>query len=163
MRKAELAEVALTWLASLYECSEAPFSTSAMLDSSELNETLDTCRIAKTENLERSNFDENLLKINDEPTRWGKDITSQMNDMMKHRINEPLTDITKDSVDETIKSKMFNRPWADLFKKTQNEFRTETNSVFKGAGPHNSLFQNLQISYGLIKKMKSHTKKISEN
>jgi hypothetical protein len=33
----------------------------------------------------------------------------------------------------------------------------------KGAGPHNSLFQNLQISYGLIKKMKSHTKKISEN
>jgi hypothetical protein len=33
----------------------------------------------------------------------------------------------------------------------------------KGAGPDNSLFQNLQISYGLIKKMKSHTKKISEN
>ena len=29
MRKPELVEVALTWLASLYECSEALFSTSA--------------------------------------------------------------------------------------------------------------------------------------
>ena len=103
MRKPELVEVALTCLASLSKCSEALFSTSAMLDSSDLNETLDTSRIAKPENLERSNFDEHLLKINDKLTKWGEDITSQMNDIMKHRIDEALLDITKDVVDETIK------------------------------------------------------------
>jgi hypothetical protein len=102
-----------------------------MLDSSELDETLDTSRIAKPENLERSNFDEHLLKINDKLTKWGEDITSQMNDIMKHRIDEALPDITKDVVDETIKSKKFNRPWADLFKITQNEFKTEANNVLK--------------------------------
>ena len=61
----------------------------------------------------------------------GEDITSQMNDIMKHRIDEALPDITKDVVDETIKSKKFNRPWADLFKKTQYGFKAEANNVFK--------------------------------
>jgi hypothetical protein len=102
-----------------------------MLDSSELNEILDTSRIAKPESLERSNFDEHLLKINDKLNKWGEDITSQMNDIMKHRIDEALPDITQTVVDETIKSKKFNRPGADLFKKTQNEYKTEANNVFK--------------------------------
>ena len=131
MRKPELVEVALTSLASLYECSAALWNTSAILDSSDLDQTLDTSKIARPENFEQSNFDEHLREINDKLTKWGEDITSQMNDIMKHRIDEALPDITKDVVDETINSKKFNRPWADLFKKTQNEFKTEANNVFK--------------------------------
>ena len=131
MRKGEIIEVALTSLASLYECSEALWNTSAIIDSSDLNETLDTSKIVKPENFERSNIDEHLREIEDKLTKWGEDITSQMNDIMKHRIDEALPDITKSVVDETINSKKFNRPWADLFKKTQNEFKTEANSVFK--------------------------------
>ena len=42
--------------------------------------------------------------------KWGDDITSQMNDIIKQRVDETLPEITKEVVDETIKSKKFNRP-----------------------------------------------------
>ena len=132
LRKPELAEVALAMLASLYECSQALWNTSALLnysDACEL-EAATSRKPAKPEKL-MSDFDSHLKDVNEKLMKWGDDITSQMNDIIKQRVDETLPEITKEVVDETIKSKKFNRPWADLFKKTQSEFKAEANNVFK--------------------------------
>jgi hypothetical protein len=78
-----------------------------------------------------SDFDSHLKDVNEKLMKWDDDITSRMNDIIKQRVDETLPEITKEVIDETIKSKKFNRPWADLFKKTQSEFKTEANNAFK--------------------------------
>ena len=132
LRKPQLAEVALAMLASLYECSQALWNTSALLNFSEASE-LEAATTRKPANADKlmSDFDSHLKDVNEKLMKWGDDITSQMNDIIKQRVDETLPEITKEVVDETIKSKKFNRPWADLFKKTQSEFKTEANKVFK--------------------------------
>ena len=132
LRKPQLAEVALAMLASLYECSQALWSTSALLNYSEDSEleAATSRKPAKPEKL-MSDFDSHLKDVNEKLMKWGDDITSQMNDIIKQRVDETLPEITKEVVDETIKSKKFNRPWADLFKKTQSEFKAEANNVFR--------------------------------
>ena len=132
LRKPQLAEVALAMLASLYECSQALWTTSALLNFSEDSEleAATSRKPAKPEKL-MSDFDSHLKDVNEKLMKWGDDITSQMNDIIKQRVDETLPEITKEVVDETIKSKKFNRPWADLFKKTQSEFKAEANNVFK--------------------------------
>ena len=53
-----------------------------------------------------------------------------MRNILKEEISGALPDVVKETVKETSKNTKFTKPWADLFKKSQEELKHEAARAF---------------------------------
>lgn len=151
-------------------CGLKPVVCDWLLDAMKIMEKASKCLLDCTENLttdvnaEKSfeaKLDQNLNEINNKLTSWGQNIVTDMNEIIKQEISNVVPGIVKEAakvnVKETVKeissSTKFAKSWADLFKKSQEELKTEANNVFKDslttalAKSQNEITETIEIKH----------------
>lgn len=76
-------------------------------------------------------FDKHLGDIEQKLYDWGKQITSEMKEILEKEIPTALPQVTKDAVKEISTNTKFMKPWNELFKKSQGELKEEANKTFR--------------------------------
>ena len=86
---------------------------------------------SKASPINDSKLDEHLDKIGDKLSLWSDTLLSDINSLVEEKVKETLPDIVDTTVKDISKSPKFSKPWSDLFKKTQNELKSEANNAFR--------------------------------
>ena len=75
-------------------------------------------------------LDEHIQAINAKLNSWGDSIVTDMNTYVEEKIKEALPEIVDKTVKDVSKSNKLTKSWSDLFKKTQEEFKSDASKAF---------------------------------
>ena len=84
-----------------------------------------------TTNSTLEEFDKYMKQVNEKLTSWGDGIVSDMRKTVKEEVSATLPEVVKEAVKEVSKNTKFTKPWADLFKKSQEELKHEAKRAFE--------------------------------
>ena len=76
-------------------------------------------------------LDEQIQAINAKLNSWGDGIVTDMNTYVEEKIKEILPEIVDRTVKDVSKSNKLTKSWSDLFKKSQDELKSEASKAFK--------------------------------